>query len=62
MSASPGRVVGLLDATYWGRNWGLLVIKDARSGVFLWRKYIKQERLIDYKEGVEYLEDFGFYI
>ena len=60
MSASPGRVVGLLDATYWGRNWGLLVIKDAHSGVFLWRKYIKQERLIDYKEGVEYLENLGF--
>jgi hypothetical protein len=56
----PRRVVGLMDATYWGRNWGLLVIKDARQGDVLWRKYIKQERLADYKEGVEFLENQGF--
>ncbi len=49
-----------MDATYWGRNWGLLVIKDAVSGKVLWRKYIKQERLTDYKEGVDYLEGLGF--
>jgi hypothetical protein len=56
----PRRIVGLMDTTYWGRNWGLLVIKDALSGDVLWRKYIKQERLFDYKEGVEYLEGLGF--
>jgi len=60
MSPAPSRIVGLMDATYWGRNWGLLVIKDAHSGVVVWRKYIKQERLIDYKEGVEHLEYLGF--
>jgi hypothetical protein len=57
---APMRIVGLMDATYWGRNWGLLVIKDARSGKVLWRKYINQERLSDYKEGVDYLEGLGF--
>lgn len=56
----PCHIVGLMDATYWGRNWGLLVIKDAVSGKVLWRKYIKQERLTDYKEGVDYLERLGF--
>jgi len=56
----PCHIVGLMDATYWGRNWGLLVIKDALSGKVLWRKYIKQERLADYKEGVDYLEGLGF--
>lgn len=56
----PCKIVGLMDTTYWGRNWGLLVIKDAVSGKVLWRKYIKQERLIDYKQGVDYLEQLGF--
>lgn len=60
LTLSPSRVVGLLDTTYWGRNWGLLVIKDALSGNILWRKYVKQERLVDYKEGVDYLESLGF--
>ncbi len=60
LGLSPRRVVGLMDTTYWGRSWGLLVIKDALSGKILWIKYIKQERLSYYKEGVEYLEQIGF--
>jgi hypothetical protein len=49
-----------MDATYWGRNWGIVVIKDARRGDVLWLKYVKQERLKDYKQGVESLESLGF--
>ena len=51
-----------MDATYWGRNWGLLVILDAHKGNLLWRKFVKHERLIDYKEGVNYLESIGYCI
>ena len=52
----------LMGATYWGRNWGLLVIMDAQSGIVIWRKYLKQERLADHKEGVEYLESKGYLV
>lgn len=58
----PRRIVGLMDATCWGRNWGIIVIKDARKGDVLWLKYIKQERLQDYKQGVEFLENSGFIV
>lgn len=60
MNTTPSKGVLLMDTTYWGRNWGLLVIMDAQSGIVIWRKYLKQERLADYKEGVEYLESKGY--
>ena len=55
VNQTPDKGVLLMDTTYWGRNWGLLVIMDAQSGIVIWRKYLKQERLADYKEGAEYL-------
>ncbi len=58
----PCHVVLLMDTTYWGRNWGLLVIMDAHTKALLWKKYVKHERLADYKEGVDYLESLGYCI
>lgn len=55
-------VVLLMDTTYWGRNWGLLVLMDAQTGILLWRKFVKQERLTDYKKGVDYLEGKGYFV
>jgi hypothetical protein len=56
-------VVVLMDATYWGRKFGVLVFKDANRKKILWRKFLsKKETLFDYKEGVEWLEDNGFKI
>ena len=62
LNHAPGKGVLLMDTTYWGRNWGLLVMMDAQSGIVIWRKYLKQERLADYKEGVEYLESKGYFV
>ena len=31
-----------MDTTYWGRNFGLMVIKDAYRNKILWRKYVKR--------------------
>ena len=62
LNQAPGNGVLLMDTTYWGRNWGLLVIMDAQSGIVIWRKYLNQERLADYKEGVEYLESKGYFV
>lgn len=60
--SSQKDVVVLMDTSYWGRNFGVCVLKDAYSGFVLWRKYIKHETLAIYQEGVDWLEDNGFYI
>lgn len=52
-----------MDATYWGRNFGVLVFKDAFRNKILWRKFLtKRENLHDYMEGIEWLEESGFKI
>lgn len=51
-----------LDTTYWGRNFGLMVIKDALRNKILWRKYVRYESIKDYLEGVEWLKFHGFKI
>jgi len=57
------KVIVLMDATYWGRNFGVIVFKDSRSKRILWRKFIsKKETLFDYQEGIEYLENNNFVI
>lgn len=56
------QIVIQMDTTYWGRNFGLLVIKDALRNKILWRKYVKHETIADYTEGVEWLKNNGFQI
>lgn len=52
----------LMDTTYWGRDWGLLVMLDANTKALLWKKYVGHERLCDYKEGIDYLVLMGYSI
>lgn len=57
------KVIVLMDATYWGRNFGVIVFKDSRTKHILWRKFIsKKETLFDYQQGIQYLENNGFTI
>lgn len=51
-----------MDTTYWGRRFGLMVIRDALRGKVLWHKYVKQETIADYIEGVHWLEQHHFKI
>ena len=51
-----------MDTTYWGRRFGLMVIRDATRGRVLWRKYVTHETIADYLEGVEWLKSHGFKI
>ena len=52
-----------MDTTYWGRNFGVVVMKDSRTGKILWRKFIdRKETLSDYKEGVDWLLSNNFKI
>ena len=45
----------LMDTTYFGRNWGVVVLMDASSRKVLWRKYVCNEKLIDYQEGIDFI-------
>ena len=51
-----------LDTTYWGRNFGLMVIKDVLRNKVLWHKYVRNETIAQYVEGVSWLKSKGFKI
>ena len=51
-----------LDTTYWGRNFGLMVIKDALRNKVLWHKYVRGETIAQYMEGISWLKSQGFKI
>jgi hypothetical protein len=51
-----------MDTTCWGRNFGVIVIKDNRTKRVLWRKFVRYETLADYKEGIDWLESHEFKI
>ena len=51
-----------LDTTYWGRNFGLTVIKDALRNKILWHKYVRNETISQYMEGISWLKSNGFRI
>lgn len=55
-------VVIQMDTTYWGRGFGLMVIKDALRKRILWRKYVTHETIASYMEGVQWLKENGFRI
>lgn len=55
-------VVIQMDTTYWGRGFGLMVIKDALRKKILWRKYVTHETIASYMEGVQWLKENGFRI
>ncbi len=53
----------LMDATYWGKNFGVLLIVDAYRKRLLWRKFLdKKETITDYLEGIEWLREHKFKI
>lgn len=56
------QVVVQLDTTYWGRSFGLMVIKDALRKRILWRKYVIHETIAAYMEGIQWLKEHGFKI
>ena len=51
-----------LDTTYWGRKFGLMVIKDTLRNKVLWHKYVYNETINQYMEGISWLESQGFKI
>ena len=60
--ASMKDVTIQMDTTYWGRDFGLVVIKEALRNRILWRKYVTHETISDYMEGISFLRSHGFRI
>lgn len=55
-------VVLQMDTTYWGRQYGLMVIKDAMRKKILWHKYVRHETIASYMEGIIWQKEHGFKI
>ena len=56
----PRKVVVLMDTTYWGRNFGVMLFKDAYTKENLLKYYVKTETNALYIQGINALKSIGF--
>ncbi len=56
------RVIILMDTTYWGRQFGVMLFKDAITKENLLKYYVKNETNTLYKEGIQELQSKGYSI
>lgn len=56
------KVILLTDTTYWGRNFGVMLFKDALSGQNLLKYYVKYETNALYQQGISDFKAKGFEI
>lgn len=52
----------LMDTTYWGRNFGVMLFRDALMKENLLKYYVSHETNALYKQGIEELKEQGFKI
>lgn len=55
-------VVVNMDTIYWGRGFGLMAIKDTFRNKIFWYKFVNNETIADYMEGIAWLREHGFRI
>lgn len=49
-----------MDATYWGRNFGVVLFMDTQTHRILYYHFIyRRERIEDYRLGIRYLQSQG---
>ena len=58
----PKQVIVLMDTTYWGRNFGVMLFKDAITKENLLKYYVKTESNLLYIRGIKELEEKGYTI
>ena len=51
-----------MDTTYWGCDFGLIVIEEALQKKVLWRKYVAHETTVSYMDGVQWMKKHSFKI
>ena len=62
-SIDPIAITLQMDATYWGRNFRVVIFMDASSHRVLHYLFLRgKERISDYQAGISYLQDQGFTI
>ena len=55
-------IVVLMDTTYFGRVFGVMLFKDAYTGENLYKTYVKTETNKDYLNGINHLTEQGFIV
>lgn len=55
-------VIILMDTTYWGRGFGVMLFKDAITKENLLKYYVKTETNYLYQKGIEELQSVGFVV
>ena len=58
----PKEVVLLMDTTYFGKRFGVMVFKDSLTGVVLYKVYVKQETNVLYLSGIKEITRRGISI
>lgn len=58
----PRQIILLMDTTYWGRGFGVMLFKDSLTGENLLKYYLRYETNSLYNKGVEELRQQGFVI
>ncbi len=56
------KVVVLMDTTYWGRGFGVMLFKDALTKENLLKYYVKTETNAMYLEGINSLKSLGYQV
>lgn len=59
---TPRRVVVVMDTTYWGRDFGVMLFKDALTGEDLLWYFVKTETVAMYVKGINTLLAMGYEI
>ena len=59
---TPRRVVIVMDTTYWGRDFGVMLFKDALTGEDLLWYFVKTETVAMYVKGISTLLSMGYEI
>jgi hypothetical protein len=58
----PSNAVIIIDTTYFGRDFGVMLFLNASSGVVLHRKFVRNETNTLYHEGLDFLDSNGTHI
>lgn len=58
----PRKVIVLMDTTYWGRTFGVMLFKDAITKENLLKYFVKNETNALYIQGIKELQGKGFQV
>ena len=58
----PSKVNVLMDTTYFGKKFGVMVFKDSITGIILLKKYVKQETNRLYLDGIKEITQRGIIV